>query len=61
MLRRWWRRRQEERARQEQKDAATIVDARREVEHDRRDSDLSEADKVPPIFQSTDWTGGGPL
>ncbi len=61
MLRSWWRRRHEERALQEQKDAETIVDAQREVEHDRSDADLRDADKLPPIFKNTDWTGGGPL
>ena len=61
MLRRWWRRRHEERALQEQKDAAAIVNGRREVEHDYLDADLNDSDKLPPIFRNTDWTGGGPL
>ena len=61
MFRRWWRRGQEERALQEQKDAAAIVNGRREVKHDYPDADLSDADKLPPIFRNTDWTGGGPL
>ncbi len=39
-------------------EAAVIIDARREVEHDRHDPSLSEADKLPPIYPNT---GGGPL
>jgi hypothetical protein len=61
MFKKWWRRRQEEHALQEQKDAAALVEARREVEHDHSDAGLNDADKVPPIFKNTDWTGGGPL
>ena len=47
MFKKWWGSRQEEHALQEQKDAA--------------DADLSDAQKLPPIFKNTDWTGGGPL
>jgi hypothetical protein len=62
MFKKWWRRREEQRSAQERKDAEGIVDARREVEHgDRRDTDLSDIDKSPPVFHNTDWTGGGPL
>ena len=61
MFRKWWRRRQEKHALQEQKDTAAIVDARREVEQWRHDSGLSDADKLPPVYPNTDWTGGGPL
>jgi hypothetical protein len=61
MFRKWWRRRQERRALQDQKKAAVIMDARREVEHDRHDADLSDAAKLPPIYPNTDLTGGGPL
>jgi hypothetical protein len=61
MFKKWWRRRQERRAAQERRDAEAIIDARREVEHwDRREDDLSEAAKIPPAYQPTDW-GGGPL
>jgi hypothetical protein len=61
MFKKWWRRRQEERALQAQKDAAAIVDARREVEQWRHDPRLSDADELPPVYPNTDWTGGGPL
>jgi hypothetical protein len=61
VFKKWWHRRQEEHALQEQKDAAATVEARREVEHEHPDADLSDADKLPPIFKNTDWTGGGPL
>jgi hypothetical protein len=58
MFRKWWRRRQERRALKEQMDVAVIMDARREVAHDRHVSDMSEADKLPPSYPNT---GGGPL
>ena len=62
MLKKWWRRRQERRARKEQKDAETIMDTRREVENwDRRETDLSDVDKLPPAYNPSDWAGGGPL
>ena len=53
MFKKWWRRRQEEDALQEQQDAAAIVEARREVEHGHPDADLSDAQKLPPIFKNT--------
>jgi hypothetical protein len=58
MFRKWWRRRPERHALKDQRDVAVIVDARREVEHDLHDRDLSDADKLPPIYPDT---GGGPL
>jgi hypothetical protein len=61
MLKKWWRRRQEERALQEQRHAEAIVDAHRELEQWRHDSDRSDADRLPPVYPNTDWTGGGPL
>jgi hypothetical protein len=56
MFRKWWCRRQERRTLNDQRDAAVILDARREGEHDRHDPHLS--DKLPPIYPDT---GGGPL
>jgi hypothetical protein len=62
MFKKWRRRRQERRALQEQREADAIVDARREVEHwDRGETDLSDVDKLPPIHNPSDWTGGAPL
>ena len=61
MLKNWWRKRQQDREQQEQKDAAAIAEARREAELERSDPDLSDTDKLTPIFKNTDWTGGGPL
>jgi hypothetical protein len=61
MVKKWWRKLREDRERQGQKDAATIAEARREGESSHSDPDLSDAEKLPPIFKNTDWTGGGPL
>jgi len=61
MLKKWWRHRQERRAAQERNDAETIVDGRRDVEHEHLAAGMSDAGKLPPIFKNTDWTGGGPL
>jgi hypothetical protein len=58
MFRKWWRRRRERQMLKDQRDAAVILGARREVEHDRHDPNLSDADKLPPIYPDT---GGGPL
>jgi hypothetical protein len=58
VFRKWRRRRRERHALKDQRDVAVIVDARREVEHDRHDPNLSDAGKLPPIYPDT---GGGPL
>ena len=59
MFKSWWRKLLADRARRDQEEATTIVEARREAEHDPRDpDDLSDVGKLPPAFNHSDWTGG---